>query len=156
MHTLQNPPMDSPTQQGPVLMIRNTLICLGAFWLSLWMARSLAWPLGKLNDNVIYDTNVIGAITMGVMSSLSRTLAAALAGVGVALVVASRRPQLWALFVAVLSVVDAPVRHHWGSPATSWDLQWQCVDLLFPAVVCMSTAAITAHFRAKHSTSTLQ
>jgi hypothetical protein len=155
MSTLQNPPIDS-SPQGPMFMIRNALICLGVFWLSLWMARSLAWPLGKLNDNVIYDTNVVGAIAMGVMSSLSRTLAAALAGVVVALVVASRRPQLWALFVAVLSVVDAPVRHHWGSPAASWDLQWQCVDLLFPAVICMATAAITAHFRAKHSTSTLQ
>ena len=73
-----------------MFMIRNALICLGVFWLSLWMARSLAWPLGKLNDNVIYDTNVVGAIAMGVMSSLSRTLAAALAGVVVALVVASQ------------------------------------------------------------------
>ena len=156
MDTFQNPPMDSPLRKGPVLMIRNALICLGVFWLPLWMARSLAWPLGKLNDNIICDTNVIGAIAMGVMSSLSRTLAAALAGIVIALVVASRRPQLWALVVAVLSVVDAPVRHHWGSPATSWDLQWQSVDLLFPAVACAAAAAIAAHFRAKHSTSTPQ
>ena len=156
MNTLQNPPIDSSTPQAPVSMIRNTLICLGVFWLSLWMARSLAWPLGKLNDKVIYDTDVIGAIAMGVMSSLSRTLAAALAGAVVALVVASRRPLLWTLVVAVLSVVDAPVRHRWGSPATSWDLQWQSVDLLFPAVACVVAAAITAHFRTKNSTSPLQ
>jgi hypothetical protein len=116
--------------------IKNVLISFGAFWASLWVAPLLAWPFGKLNEGIVYGDGVLSAVAMGVMSSLGRTLAAVLAGVLVTVVVASRKPQLWALIVAVLNVVDAPVRHHWGYPATAWDRLWQSVSLVFPAVAC--------------------
>jgi hypothetical protein len=76
-----------------------------------------------------------------------RTVAAILAGVLVTLIVVSRKSELWALIVAVLYVVDVPVRHHWSSPATGWDRLWQSVDLVFPAVVSIAADFITARLR---------
>lgn len=131
--------------------VQNILISFGVFWLSLWVAGVLAWPLGKLNDGIVYGGGVLSALAMGVMSSMGRTLAAVLAGVLVTVVVASRKSELWALIVAALYVVDAPVRHHWGYPATAWDRLWQSVDLLFPAVACIAAAVVTARLRTKRS-----
>jgi hypothetical protein len=133
--------------------VQNILISFGAFWLSLWVARALGWPLGKLNDGVVYGDGVLAALAMGVVSSMSRTLAAALAGVVVTVGVSGRKPALWALIVAALYVVDAPVHHHWGYPATSWDRLWQSVDLIFPAVICIATAVVTARVRGHRSDS---
>jgi hypothetical protein len=133
--------------------IRNVLISFGAFWASLWVAGLLQWPLDKIVDinAIVRDENVFSGILMGVMSSMSRTLAAVLAGILVTMVVASRKPRLWALVVAVLYVVDAPVRHHWGYPATTWDRLWQSVDLVFPAVACILAGVITARLRGQRS-----
>jgi uncharacterized membrane protein (DUF4010 family) len=132
--------------------IRNVLISFGAFWISLWVAWVLQLPsYDKLINTVVRDETVLSAFVMGVMSSMGRTLAAVLAGILVTVVVSSRTPQFWALIVAVLYVVDAPVRHHWGYPATGWDRLWQRVDLLFPAVACIVAAILTAHLRAKRS-----
>jgi hypothetical protein len=129
--------------------IQNILVCFGAFWASLWIAGLLAGPFGKLNDRVVYGDSVLSALALGVMSSMSRTLAAILAGIVVTVVVAGRRSELWALIVAVLYVIDAPVRHHWGYPATGWDHLWQSVDLIIPAVACMVAAVIRARLRGK-------
>jgi len=131
--------------------IQSILISFGVFWLSLWVAGVLAWPFAKLNDGIIYGDGVLNAVAMGVMSSMARTLAAVLAGVLVTLVIVSRKSQWWALIVAALYVVDAPVRHHWGRPATAWDRLWQGVDLLFPAVACIAAAVATARMRRKRS-----
>jgi len=135
-------------------VIRNALISLGAFWLSLWAAWIFQLPsYDKLINAVVRDETVLTAVAMGVLSSTGRTLAAILAGILVTLIVSGRKPELWALIVAVLYVVDAPVRHHWGYPATAWDRLWQSVDLVFPAVSCLIAALLTAYFRRKRSRS---
>jgi hypothetical protein len=131
--------------------IRNVLICFGVFWLSLWVAAVLARLLGTLNDGIVYGDGVLSALAMGVMSSMGRTLAAVLAGILITVVVASQKSELWALVVAALLVVDAPVRHHWGYPATAWDRLWQSVDLLFPAFACVLAAVLTAYLRRTRS-----
>jgi hypothetical protein len=131
--------------------IRNVLICFGVFWLSLWVAAVLARPFGTLNDGIVYGDGVLSALGMGVMSSMGRTLAAVLAGILITVVVASQKSELWALVVAALLVVDAPVRHHWGYPATAWDRLWQSVDLLFPALACVLAAVLTGYLRRRRS-----
>jgi hypothetical protein len=131
--------------------IQYTLTSFGAFWASLWIARLIGAAPDKLINAVIRDETVLSALAMGVLSSMGRSLAAALAGILVTLVIAGRKSWLWALIVAVLYVIDAPVRHHWGYPATGWDHLWQSVDLLFPAVACVAAAVITARLWGKKS-----
>jgi hypothetical protein len=94
---------------------------------------------------------VLNAIAMGMMSSLGRSFAAMLAAAPVTLTIAGRKPERWAFIIAILYVVDAPVRHHWNLPATGWDRLWQSVDLLFPAIVCVAAAFITARLRRARS-----
>lgn len=127
--------------------VRNTLVSFGVFWLSRWIAVASAWPLSKFTDRIIYGESLLSALAMGIMNSMGRTLAAALAGALVTTAVASRKSELWALIVAVLYLADAPVRHHWNYPATSWDLVWQTTDLLLPAVACVAAAILTARLR---------
>ncbi len=131
--------------------IRNVLMSLGVFWASLWVARLLAWPFSRLNAGIVYGDSVLSALAMGVISSMGRTAAAVLAGVLVTVIVPSRKSELWALIVAVLCVVDAPVRHHWGYPASGWDRLWQGVDLVFPAIACIAAAVVTARLRGKRA-----
>jgi len=124
--------------------MRNVLISFGVFWASLWVAWLLARLFGQLNDRIVYSHGVLSALAMGVMSSMGRTVAAILAGVLVTVVVDSRRSDLWALIVAALYLVAAPVRYHWAYPATAWDRLWQGVDLVFPALACIAAALVTA------------
>lgn len=133
--------------------IRNALMSFGVFWLSLWMAWALEFAHSdKLINAVVRDETILSALVMGVLMSLGRTVTAALAGVLVAAIIDSPKSELWALIVAVLYVVDAPVRHHWGYPATGCDRLWQGVDSLFPAIACIAAALITAHLSRKATT----
>jgi hypothetical protein len=127
--------------------IQNVLVSFGAFWASLWIAGLFGGALDKLINTVVRDETVLSALAMGVMSSMGRSLAAALAAILVTLVIVGQKSELWALIVAVLYVIDAPVRYHWGYPATGWDRLWQGVGLVFPAIVCIGAALVTAHLR---------
>jgi len=129
--------------------VQNILISCGVFWLSLYTLLPLAWIFGKLNDRIIYADGVLDAIAMGIMTSLGRSAAAALAGVIVSLTVTEKKPHRWAFLVAILYVVAAPVRYHWNSPATQWDRLWQGINLVFPAIICIASAFLTTKFRRK-------
>jgi hypothetical protein len=127
--------------------IRTVFICLGIFLLSTWVYKLVASPISKLTDGVVYDHGIPSALAMGVMSSLPRAFAAGIAGALVAVVIGGRRPWTWASIVCFLYVVDIPLRHHWGYPATAWDRLWQSVDLLFPVIVCVAAVVLVSRFR---------
>lgn len=136
--------------------VRNVFVCFGVFWASIWVAGLLQWPLIKfININAfVRDETVFSGIVMGVVSSLDRTLAGILAGIVIVTVVSGRKAELWALIVAALYIVEAPVRHHWTYPANSWDRLWQAIDLVFPAALCIIAAFVTAHLQRKRSNPT--
>jgi hypothetical protein len=130
--------------------VRNILVSFGVFWLSLWVAPVLGWPLDKLTNRITYTDTIFDALALGVINSLDRALAAILAGVLVTVVVKGRKAELWAVIIAGLYLLNAPRYHHLG-PTTSWDRTWQDVAVVFPAIACVAAAAIAAHFWA-HST----
>ena len=127
---------------------RNFLITLGAFWLSLQVVVLFAWLFGRLNGGIIYGNSVPDAIAMGMMTSMGRAVAAALAAAIVTLAVASQKPERWAFMVAILYAVKAPTMH-WQVPPRAWDRLEQSVDVLWPAVACVVVANITARLRRK-------
>jgi hypothetical protein len=126
--------------------IQKTLISFGVFWLSLWIAPVVGWPLDKLTSRITYTDTVLNGFALGITNSLDRTIAAILAGILVTLVVSGRKPQLWACIVAVLYFLTAP-RYHWAVTATGWDRLWQSVSAVFPAVACVAAAFIVASLR---------
>jgi hypothetical protein len=137
-------------EQSLMSWIQKTLITFGAFWLSLWVAPVIGWPLDKLTNRITYTDTVFNAFALGVINSLDRTLAAMLTGILVTVVISGRRSELWAIIVAVQYLVDTP-RFHWLVHPTGWDRIWQSVALVFPAVACLAAAFITAHFRRNRS-----
>jgi hypothetical protein len=112
--------------------VRNILITCGAFWLSLWTVAPLVWLFSKLNDKVIYGDSVVEAVAMGAMTSMGPSFGAILAGLLVTFTADGRKPERWALAVATLYVIDAPVRHHWHLGPTPWDRIWQTAELVVP------------------------
>jgi hypothetical protein len=128
--------------------LQNILISLGAFWLSEWLVVPFAWFFGKANNGIHYDAgSIMWAVALGVMNSLGRSLAAAFAGFVVARTATGPKPERWAMVVAILYVIDAPVRFHWRFPATAWDDAWQGISLVLPALTCLAAAYITSRFR---------
>jgi len=131
--------------RSPMPWIRNLLISVGIFWLSLWLVVPLAWVFGKLNSRIIYGDSVLDAVAMGLMTSMGQTVAAALAGVAATLAIESPKPQRWSLVIAALYLTYAPWRSHWFLSPTWWDRIWQVVHIVAPAAFCIACAAITAH-----------
>jgi len=127
--------------------IQKILITLGVFWLSIWVAAAIGWPLGKVTNGFTYSDGIFDAFKLAVFNSLGRTIAAILAGVLITIVVSGPKSQLWALILGILYLIDAPVRFRWSYPATSWDRLWQGVALLLPAVACVAAAFVTARLQ---------
>lgn len=92
--------------------IRNIFLAFGIFWISLWIAGLLAMALAKVNDHVIYQDGAHAAVQMGVMSSLSRILAAVVAGALITILAEGLQPHRWSVIIAGFYIIDAPVRHH--------------------------------------------
>jgi zinc transporter ZupT len=128
-------------------LAQNLLISFGVFWLSLLPLGILGGLFHKLTDGIRYGDSLYSGIAMGVMTSLGQTVAAILAGILVTLAVSSRKPTWWAVIVAALYVVDAPVSFHWEAPPMMFDRVWQSVNLLFPAGACIAAAVATARLR---------
>src|ERR1700735_349709 len=132
--------------------VRNLLVAFGAFWFSLWIVPWLAIAFGKLNSGIIYDSVWYEAIAMGMMTSMGRAVAASLAGAITAMVVDDKKPERWALIVAALYVVDAPVRYgRWHVSPTPWDHLSRAVDLIWPAIACLIGMMGRARHRQKRS-----
>jgi hypothetical protein len=129
--------------------IRKSLIAFGVFWASLWVIPLIDWPISKLTNRITYtQSTLFDAFALGIINSLARAVTAILAGVLLAVVVDSRKPELWAVIVAGLYLIYAP-RLHWIVPATGWDRLWRGVDHLFPPVACIVAAFITARMRTR-------
>lgn len=122
--------------------IRCLLATFGIFWLSIWLALSLQWASTVLVDiNAIVTEQTLGsAIAKGILMSLPRIISATLAGLLIVVFVSNQRFSVWIGITALLYLLDAPVRHHWGYPANWWDKTWQVLDLAFPALACIVAA----------------
>jgi hypothetical protein len=132
--------------------IKNLLISFLAFWLSLRAVVPLSILLGKLTDRVVYDDGFLGAISMGMMTSLGRTLCAVLAAVLVWIFADNMKRLRWTFVVAILNIAYAPVRYgKWHIQPTWWDYLEKDVSFLFPAVACIAATVVIAHFwRGRH------
>jgi hypothetical protein len=128
--------------------VRSLLISLGAFWLSLQVAIPLAYLFGKLTSGIIYIDSIFNTIAMGVMTSMGRAVAAALAAAIVTLSAASQKPERWAFLVAILYLAKSPTMH-WHLPPTTSDRLWQGAGVLWLALACIAVAIVTARLRRK-------
>jgi hypothetical protein len=141
-------PSTPPPAQPPravMMALRNTLITAGVFWLSEWIELPISVAFGKLNGHFTHRDSFVAALGMGVMWSLGHILAAILAGMIVALTAAGRRPERWALLIAVLDLsFQLRIYMRWQREPASWDYIWQATALLAPPAACLVAAWLTA------------
>ena len=122
---------------------KNALIAVGAYWLSTWTAVPLGMLFGKITNHIIYGDSLLAAILIGLMLSLGRSVAAAAAGICVALVADGKNPEFWAIIPSVLYATRL-FRYHFHTSPTTWDYVWVNVERFFPAVVCVAAAFLVA------------
>ncbi len=124
--------------------LRNILICFGVFWLSAELIAPFASLFGRVTERIIFEDGLLGAIVLGIVLCLGRAFCAILAGSLVTLTVTGRNPERWAFILAALYVVVARARYHWHLPPTEMDRLTLGVDWVFPGLVCIAAAFLTA------------
>jgi hypothetical protein len=134
-----------PAGERTVKTVRNVLATFGAYWLSFWLAVPLDWVFAKLR--ITYDDGILSAIAMGIMVPWGRTLPAIIAGVLITVTVDSRKPERWALILAILYMAVSRVHYHWHLPPTAFDRISQVADFFFPAVACIAAAILTSRLQ---------
>ena len=126
--------------------LRNTLIAVGSYWLSTWAVVPIGMLFGKITIHINYGDSVLAAILMGVILSLGRSVAAAAAGICVALVAEGKNPEFWAIIPSVLYATRL-FRYHFLTSPTTWGYASVYVEKFFPAVACIAAAFLVAWIR---------
>ena len=122
--------------------VRNLLISIGAYWISVQPVLLLAWLFAKAKPETLYGDSFVAAISLGVMNGMPRAICAGLGAAVVTFAATSKRPHRWASVVALLYVVVARPHYHYVRPATTWYRIAQIADVLWPAIMCLFVAAI--------------
>jgi hypothetical protein len=123
--------------------LKNALIAAGSYWLSTWAVVPLGMLFGKITNHILYGDSVLAAILMGVILSLGRSVAAAAAGICVALVADGKNPEFWAIIPSVLYATRL-FRYHFHASPTTWDYVSVYVEKFFPAFACIAAAFLVA------------
>lgn len=123
--------------------LRNILVCMGAYYLSLWAAYPLILAVSKLTVQINFGSGV------GISLLINFPLALVAFGVGVCVVllVESRRPLPWIVLPAALYISSGFRGWHWAQPTIHADLIDQLVAALFPALMCIVGAITGARWR---------
>jgi hypothetical protein len=130
---------------------RNILIGVGAFYVSRWMAALLRTVLAALVDGMMSADGLRQALLTPFVTSLSHALAAAAAGVAVALLIdapgTSARGR-WAMVPAVLWFVASLDEVTISAPG--WvHLITQIIAAALPSIVCLAAANVAEWHRSR-------
>ncbi len=123
-------------------VLKNLLICLGAYYLSWWVAPPFAWLFGKATGWIHYQGDFAAAVLLPLVVNLPIAFVAAWAGALIAFLVESRRPALWTALPLALYAGTLYFGHSWIQPPTAVDRIAQVIGALFPAVSCVAGALV--------------
>lgn len=123
--------------------VRNILISIGAFWLSVCLVAPFDWMFSKVTGRIMFGNGPFFKTEMGIMSSLGLAFAAMVGGSIATLTVDARKPQLWAVAIALLYIVDVLLQIQ----PTTWAREWLAANLLIPALACIGAAFLISRYR---------
>ena len=123
--------------------VRNILISIGAFWLSVLFVAPFDRMFSKITDWIMFGNGPFLRTEMGIMSALGNAFAAMIGGSIVTLTVEARKPQLWAVVVVVLYVIDVLQQIQ----PTTWVREWLAANLLVPTLACIGAAYLISRYR---------
>ena len=123
--------------------VRNLLLCLGAYFLSWWVAILVTIPFTFITNRIYYHGEFQGYVVMPLVERLPIAIVAAAVGSLVAWLADSPRPSLWTLIPAVLFFAHGLRGYHWVQPPTAGDRLGQIIGAAFPAVACLVSGFVT-------------
>jgi hypothetical protein len=125
-----------------VKTVRNILISIGAFWLSVLFVAPFDRMFSKMTDWIMFENGPFFKTELGIMSSLGSAFAAMIGGSIATLTVDARKPQLWAVAIALLYVVNTLLQIQ----PTTWIREWLSANLLIPTLACMGAAFLISRY----------
>ena len=121
--------------------VKNALIGIGAYYLSIVVPAYLALPYGKLTSNIIYSGSFEAGVLLPLVTYLPKALCAYGAGTLVVWLVESEHPILWAFVPTALYLIFPP-RYHWARPLGFVDREMQVAAIIYPTIACILGAAV--------------
>jgi hypothetical protein len=122
-------------------IIRDLLIVLGIYWLSIWVVVPITVIYFKITTGITYSGN-FGTLLMGVISSIPTALVALGAGILAAYMLESGSRKYCLAVLALLYAVFGFLGHHWVQEPRIIDRIFQVVQSVIPAIVCFLGGSI--------------
>lgn len=133
--------------QRLAIKARNLLVCVGAYYLSWFVANPLAIGFGMLTKGITYRGVFEADVLLPIVINLPFALIAVVVGVSVVWLVESGRPMSWAMVPTFLYTLAVFHVGHWAHPPTVIDRMGQIIGGLFPAAACMVAAIFATRKR---------
>lgn len=105
-----------------LLVLRNTLVLVGAYYVSAWVLIPLWIPLTKLVEGRVYPAGSQLLFWAEIFNMIPAACSAVLAGVVTGYFVETARPVTWAVVAGVFVGLCTWSSHHWYVAPTSSDL----------------------------------
>ena len=116
--------------------IRDFLIVLGIYWLSMWAVIPVAIIHSNLTSGCTYYDD-LGVLLMRINSAIPSILVAFGAGLLLTYVLESRFKKYWLWVLALLYGVLHYLGYHWVQQPRMIDRLSQVVSSLLPAIACL-------------------
>jgi hypothetical protein len=113
-------------------IIRNALIVLGIYWLSMWVVVPIASICLKITAGMTYSSGA----GMFLSSVIPISLVALGAGILCVYTIEGDSRKYWLVALALLYVIFGFFSWHWVQPPSMLDRVWQFVRSIVPAIVC--------------------
>lgn len=123
-------------------IIRNLLIVLGIYWLSMWVVVPIAAIYLKITTGITYSGD-LGMLLMGIISAIPTALVALGAGILSVYTLEGRSRKYWLAVLALLYGILGFLGHHWVQTPRMIDRVWQLVQSIVPVIVCFLAGFIT-------------
>jgi hypothetical protein len=115
--------------------VRNFLIVLGCYWLSMWVILPFAYVHGKITIGVIYS-GYSGAMLMHIITAIPLALVSFGAGVLSKYVLEDSSKNRWILLLALLYAWGHFFGFHWAIKPELSDQALQFLESIIPAITC--------------------
>jgi uncharacterized membrane protein (GlpM family) len=116
-------------------IIRNLLIVIGIYWLSMWVAV----PIKIIHSKITYGNQYIGdlgMLRMSLVDAIPTALVAIGAGILSVYTLEGRSRKYWLAVLALLYFIFAFLGLHWVTPPRIIDRLSNLVQFIVPAIAC--------------------
>jgi len=122
-------------------IIRNLLVVLGIYWLSMWVVVPIAAIYLKITTGITYSGD-FGMLLMGIVSAIPTALVALGAGILSVHTLEGRSRKYWLAVLALLYGILGFLAHHWVRSPGIIDRVSQLLQSIVPAIACFLAGSI--------------